>query len=74
MEQRDKMLRQMRLTSKESRKEVQAIVETHHKPNKNHDDLPPDIPIPTINIDACSANTETDEQGGCVIGDDDEHP
>ena len=76
MEQRSKMLKQMRLTRKESRKEVQAIVETHHRPKKDHIPQPPDTPVPSIQVHTPS-ETDTSQQDGDVEVNKDtnrEHP
>ena len=74
MEQRSKMLKQMRLTRKESRKEVQAIVETHHRTKKGHTSTPqpPDTPVPSIEVHTPST-TDTTQQDGAVE-DKAEHP
>ncbi|XP_028392858.1 solute carrier family 12 member 6-like [Dendronephthya gigantea] len=63
MEQRSKMLKKMRLTRKESRKEVQAIVETHHKTKPSNTPRPPDTPVPSIQVHT-SSSTDTSEKDG----------
>ena len=68
MEQRSKMLKQMRLTRKESRKEVQAIVETHHRTKKYQ---PPDTPVPSIEVHQASSTNISQQDGGEVVRD---HP
>ena len=66
MEQRSKMLKQMRLTRKESRKEVQAIVETHHRTKKGHTSTPqpPDTPVPSIEVHTSSSTDTSEKDGG----------
>ena len=76
MEQRSKMLKQMRLTRKESRKEVQAIVETHHRPKKEHIPQPPDTPVPSIQVHTPSSTdiSQLDFDGEANKGTNREHP
>jgi potassium/chloride transporter 4/5/6 len=66
MEQRSNMLKQMRLTRKESRKEVQAIVETHHRTKKGHTSTPqpPDTPVPSIQVHTPSSTDTSQQDGG----------